>query len=100
VHVKTLQRHRSQRIPWGFKDRLRRNNVIESAGEDSNLWISKRRNKQRSRPLRTWNSSKAGKKECKLRREHNNHQIGRKGRSRPLVFTSREQQEERKHRKK
>jgi hypothetical protein len=98
--VKTLQRCRSQRIPWGFKDKLRRNNVIESAGEDSNSWSSQRRNKKRLRPLRTWNSSKAGKKECKLRREHNSRQISGRRRSGPLVFTSREQQEERKHRKK
>jgi hypothetical protein len=98
--VKTLQRHRSQRIPWGFKDKLRRNNVIESVDEDSNSWSSQRRNKQRSRPLRTWNSSKARKKECKLRREHSSRQIDGRRRYGPLVFTSREQKEEHNHRKK
>jgi hypothetical protein len=52
--------------------------------------------KQRSRPLRTWNSPKAGKKVQQLRREHNSHQIGWRKRSGPLVSMSRkEAQEER-----
>jgi hypothetical protein len=51
--------------------------------------------RQRLRPLRTCNSSKHWKKAQKLRREHSSHQIDRRERSGPLIFTSREKQEER-----
>jgi hypothetical protein len=80
--------------PLGIpREKLRRNSVMENAGENSGIGAH-REERQRSRPLGTWSFSKCRKKVCKLRRKHNSRQIDERKRSGPLVSTSREQQED------
>jgi hypothetical protein len=81
VCVKTLQRHRSPRIPWGFGSKISGGTTLSRAQVRTQIRrarIGKRG--QRLRPLSLVNSPKAGKKVRKLRREHNNRRIGQRGR--------------------